>query len=129
MNMGKVINFSKSLEIRPSQHHLRETSPQKKSQINLWMLFEEEKFFTENVKNWPCFSNLKKNLSPSDLLTQYCNNLLSESQECVIDFLLHIYDPTFVFDLHFSLKKWKRKDRDFFLYVLKKHSNSLDEKK
>ena len=125
MNMGKVINFSKSLKIQQSKHQAQEATQQTKSQTNLWTLFEEEKFFTENIKSWPCFSNIKKNLSPSDLLTQYCDNLLSESQECVIDFMLHIHDPSFVFDLHFSLQKWNRKNRDFFLCILKKHASNL----
>lgn len=124
--MGKVINFSKSLARDHSSSHFFQKTQGKKENTNIWMLFEEEASFLTTIKQWPCFSTLKKTTSSQELLQKYCNNQLSESQECVIDFLLHIYDENFLFDLNFSLNQWDKEDRDFFLYFLESHANSLD---
>lgn len=120
--MGKVINFARSLDKCKSTTRLLKRREENNQHTNLWMLFEEEKFFVEIIKQWPCFSTLEANIKPNELFTRYCDNLLSESQECVIDFMLHIHDPNFIFDINFSLKNWDKDDRCFFMYFLEKHA-------
>ena len=121
--MGKIISFSKSIESEEPKSHLPEKKePLKQSTENkLWKIFKEESTFIQTIRLWPCFSSLSAKADSNELLQKYCENDLSESQECVIDFLLHIHDPSFVFDLGFSLNSWNKKDRSFFLHFLKKH--------
>ena len=124
--MGKVISFSKSIVRDHSSSHILKETQGEKGHTNIWTLFEEEEFFLKTTLGWPCFSELKEKTSSNELLTKYCNNSLSESQECVIDFLLHLHDDNFLFDLNFSLSQWSQDDRDFFISFLEDHSNSLD---
>ena len=121
--MGKVISFSKPIGAEEPKSHLPEKKESFKnsSDNKLWKIFTEESTFIKTIRLWPCFSKLSPRTNSNELLQKYCENALSESQECVIDFLLHIHDPSFVFDLGFSLKNWSKKDRSFFLYFLKKN--------
>lgn len=122
--MGKVISFSKSLSMSHVTPHFSETISHEKDHENLWRFFEEEHFLIEAIKEWPCFSSLCSKISSTELLDKYCDNLLSDDQECVLDFLLHLHDTSFVFDLNFSLKSWGKKDRAFFLDFLEKNLKS-----
>jgi hypothetical protein len=126
--MAKIIDFFKAKQAKAPKNQVNKTS----AEDEFWNsvlppLFEWNDFLLETLYQWPCF---KKEESPpvlDDLLSQYCNHNLNLSQECVIDLMLHIHDPRYIFDLTVSLKTWDKENRVFFLYFIKKYSKIIEE--
>lgn len=125
--MGKVLKMPKKQNTTQTEGHFSKVSQQENLDSLSWALLEEDKFFIEIIKEWPCFASLKYNVKANDIFHQYCKNKLTSSQECVVDFMLHIHDSNFVFDVNFSLTVWNKSDQNFFFYFLKQHADVLNQ--
>ena len=123
--MGKVLEMPRKKGGTNSKVSFSTAPKQESSRSLFWALLEEDKFFIEIIRNWPCFSTLGANIKTNELIHKYCKNKLNPSQECVVDLLLHIHDSSFVFDVNCSLAVWKKDDRDFFFYFLEQHAEVL----
>ncbi|MBC61455.1 MAG: hypothetical protein CMP11_03280 [Zetaproteobacteria bacterium] len=123
--MAKVINFRQT----GSRSSLKKTDQvmQKESKKNSsWISGETDDFFVRIIYEWPCFRSLDSNISMEGLFKKYCDNELNESQESVVDFMLHLHDSQFQFDINCALKTWDNDNRSFFLYYLECHTELID---
>lgn len=127
--MGKVLEMPRKQSTKRARVSLSTShQPEAEEDRSLFLsLLEEDNFFIELIKEWPCFSSLKYNIKASELFNKYCKNKLNPSQECTIDFMLHIHDSSFVFDVNCSLTIWDKSDRDFFFYFLEQHAEVLNQ--
>ena len=129
--MGKIIKFSEAKKMSNESHNLK---GKMESDIDLFYLslfshLENDRCFIGIIEQWPCFYDESFEGGLRKLFEKYCDNKLSNSQENVIDLMLHIHDPRFTFDVTLSLKNWSEEDRSFFLYFIEKHAEAIHEVK
>ena len=125
--MGKIINFS---EVKKQNNDFTDPEGLREQDPNffyysLFPSLKDDHCFMGIIEQWPCFTKKIYKGGLKELFRQYCDNLLTKSQECVIDLMLHIHDPHFVFDITFSLKNWDEDNRNFFMYFLEKHAEAV----
>ncbi len=123
--MGRIINF-------PTTNSFSKENKEKRSEMSLSRINDD--FFSQKnedliiglLREWPCFSDLKPETSMEDLLNRYCDETLTVSQQFALDFMLHIQDPKFVFNISHALLSWGSEDREFFFLLLEKHLEVQD---
>ena len=123
--MAKVIDFKEIKRERP-----KTSSPvvvSREEDEEFWesilpSLFEWNDNFLELIYQWPCFQTKDTYSNLDDLFSNYCGHCLNPAQECVIDFMLHIHDSHYVFDVTCALKTWEDIDCEFFIYFLDKYA-------
>ena len=123
--MGKVINFNHPLNKHNATSSKSRFLAEEKTNTAT-SSFNEDDYFLAIIYQWPCFSDLPQEASLDALLDHYCTDKLTSAQECVLDLMLHLSDPEFIFDIGASLKHWGSEDRAFFLYYLECHSKMVD---
>jgi hypothetical protein len=123
--MAKVIDFKEAKRERPVTSS--SITANKDEEEGFWEsilppLFEWNEYFLELVYQWPCFHLKDRYSNIDDLLSEYCEHHLNPSQECVIDFMLHIHDSRYLFNITYALKTWSEADCNFFIFFLDKYA-------
>jgi len=78
------------------------------------------------LKKWPCFEQINLNLKLNDVLESYYDNELNEAQNCVIEYLFHMRDPSSSFDIAKALYVWEEEDKNFFILSLSIHAELIN---
>ena len=90
---------------------------------------KEEDAFLDLLREWPCFSRLRSKITFRDLIDLYYDDELSLSQDCAIEFMLHMRDPNSLFDIGNAIYTWDENDRNFFMLSLTMHAELIDQVK
>lgn len=87
---------------------------------------EESKAFISLVSEWPCFQCLEPGIPLQEIFELYYDDELSQSQDCVLEFIFHMHDPDSCFDISNALYNWDEADREHFFSSLKMHAELID---
>ena len=86
---------------------------------------EEDEAIFLLLKEWPCFQNIEPDESLTDIIDRYYDDELTPSQDCVIEFIFHMHDPSSSFDIPNALYCWGEEDRSFFSLSLDIHTELM----
>ena len=127
--MAKIINFLDAKKKCPTSFTLAKKFEFETYNSTLNSIFEVDEYLLELIYQWPCFSKGNSNQGLRELLDKYCKHTLPADQECVLDFVLHIHDPKFIFDISFALNTWNDRDRFFFKFFIDEFAQVLSHNK
>ena len=87
----------------------------------------DDQLFIDLLKEWPCFQELQDDLDLQRVFEQYYDDELSLSQDCVLEFIFHMYDPDSSFDISNALYTWEEEDRNYFLISIGMHAELISQ--
>lgn len=87
----------------------------------------EDSAFMDLIKEWPCFHFLDEDTDLQELFDRYYDDELTQSQDCVLEFMFHMHDPDSAFDISNALYTWEEDDKNFFLMSLNMHAELIDQ--
>ena len=125
--MGTVINFPGNRipsfqSVREKVEKINEDKP-----IDTSIFSEEEdRAFLALLKEWPCFQTLAYEIDLQQLFELYYDDELTQSQDCVLEFMFHMHDPDSSFDISNALYTWNNDDRQYFFTSLNMHAELID---
>ena len=128
--MGKLIKFSEVLPKSPGIPRELANLPLKESvpaEGAILSSHDEDQAFLDLVHEWPCFQELEPVGSLHELFELYYDDELTLSQDCVLEFVFHMHDPSSAFDIGNAIYTWEQGDRSFFMLSLNLHSELIDQ--
>ena len=123
--MAKVINFLDARKKNSTSFPMTTRNDLNIYNSALRTVDDVDNYLIDLIYQWPCFDRETVQYSLKDLLEKYCNQELLSEQECVLDFVLHIHDPSFMFDVSFALTIWNDQERLFFKFFIDEFSQVL----
>lgn len=91
----------------------------------------DTELFASQLLRFPSFADVPRDKEADQLFdivfNAYEDENLTEEQDHVIEFLLHIQEEDSPFNLSRALEVWGRQDRQVFLEIVTEISNSIDE--
>ena len=122
--MNNVIKFP---QVKNTDCHKSSEITLHSSQDNMWCLTsrEDDRDLFLLLKKWPCFISINTRVQFRDILESYYESELNESQNCAIEYLFHMRDPSSSFDIAKALYTWSEDDKNFFILSLSIHAELL----
>ena len=87
---------------------------------------DEDRAFMALMKEWPCFQRLDPDVDLQQLFELYYDDELTQSQDCVLEFIFHMHDPDSSFDISNALYTWNGEDRQYFFTSLTMHAELIE---
>lgn len=124
--MGVVINFPGSSVPRFQSVKEKVSNLDTDKPIDTSIFSEEEdQAFMALMKEWPCFQPLDPDVDLQQLFELYYDDELTQSQDCVLEFMFHMHDPDSSFDISNALYTWNDQDRQYFFTSLTMHAELI----
>ena len=127
--MGEIVKFPTkrhSNRLKPPASLSQPLSHREEITSTQWVISEEDdKAFLHLLTEWPCFESFDAPQSLAELFQQYYDDKLTLSQDCVIEFMLHMHDADSAFDIGHALFTWEEDDKEFFLIHLSMHAELI----
>ncbi len=125
--MGTVINFpgNRIPSFQSVKEKVEKINDDKPVDTSIFSE-DEDKAFLALLKEWPCFRHLASEVDLQQLFEYYYDDELSQSQDCVLEFMFHMHDPDSNFDISNALYTWNEDDRQYFITSLNMHAELID---
>lgn len=126
-NMGTVINFpaSRLPSFQTVKEKIEKINDDKPIDTSIFSE-DEDNTFLSLLKEWPCFRFIEDSVDLQQLFELYYDDELTQSQDCVLEFMFHMHDPDSNFDISNALYTWNDEDRQYFFTSLNMHAELID---
>ena len=83
----------------------------------------EPNFLVDSVLRFKCFEDAKAVTDRDQLfniiMDSYSEDNLTEAQDLVVEFIIHLFSPETPFNLNQAIKVWDKEDIDVFSEIIK----------